>query len=329
MGGFGTFRMLARWPDLFGRGMSTVGAPGSVADQLASLRNTPIMTWNAAADELVNAQTSERMVADMTAAGIRFIHDFFPASDHLTLSTNDEYGAAAAFLGEHRANRSPPHVTYVVDPNEDSTAAGAIGDHAYWVSGLRVRDSKASPRGTIDARSAAFGEGDPEPLPIETSNGTVEGGAHGPMAYQRRERRWGAAPPLARTSKLYVRATNIASATFDGTRARVGCAPKLYLQSDGPLELGVTCVQKPPRRPPRCTSRVSLALPRVAGRPNVEVRAISRGRTLATVSGRRVLRIGFRRPTRKAFSVRLVARAGGSGPLTTVTATRGIGSCRR
>ena len=30
MGGFGTYRLLARWPDLFARGFSVVGAPGSV-----------------------------------------------------------------------------------------------------------------------------------------------------------------------------------------------------------------------------------------------------------------------------------------------------------
>jgi hypothetical protein len=41
MGGFGTYRMLARWPDLFARGFSVVGAPGTVEDQLASLPGTP------------------------------------------------------------------------------------------------------------------------------------------------------------------------------------------------------------------------------------------------------------------------------------------------
>jgi hypothetical protein len=329
MGGYGTFRLLARWPDLFGRGMATVGVPGTASDQLASLRNTPIMTWNAAGDELVPIDDTEAMVADMTAAGIRFIHDLFPTADHLTLATNDEYGGAAEFLGEHRANRSPVHVTYVVDPREDSAAAAAIGDHAYWVSGLRVRDSKAAPSGTIDARSAGFGVGDPPVLPIETSQGTLQGGSHGPMPYHRRERKWGPEPALAKTAKLFVNARNIAAASFDGTRARVGCAPKLYIQTDGPMELGTTCATAAPKRPARCTRRVSLLLPRVAARPNVEVRAISRGRTLATATGSRILRIGFRRPTRKAFSVRLVARAGGDGPLLTLTATRGVPRCTR
>ena len=71
---------------------------------------------------------------------MRFVHDLFPAADHLTLATNDEYGPQAAFLGEHRADRDPPHVSYVVDSRDDSATAQAVADHAYWVSGLRARD---------------------------------------------------------------------------------------------------------------------------------------------------------------------------------------------
>ena len=329
MGGFGTFRLLARWPDLFGRGMSTVGAPGSASDQLASLRNTPIMTWNAAGDELVNIRTSEQMVSDMQAAGVPFIHDLFPTADHLTLATNDEYGGPAEFLGEHRADRAPAHVTYVVDPNEDSGAASAVADHAYWLSGLRVRDSKASPRGTIDARSAAFGFGDAELQPLRTSAGVADGGSHGAMPYQRRERHPGAAPKLARTPKLFVRARNVATATIDGVRSRAGCSPKLYLETDGPLELALTCAEPRPRRAPRCASRASLALPRLAGRPNVEVTVTRKGKPVARATGRRIVRIAFRRATRKAHTVQVVARAGGDGPPVTLTTSRRIPACSR
>jgi hypothetical protein len=329
MGGFGTFRLLARWPDLFGRGMSTVGAPGSVGDQLRSLRNTPIMTWNSAADELVPIDTSEQMVTDMTAAGIRFDHYLFAASDHLTLSTNDQYRVPAAFLGDHRADRSPAHVTYVVDPKEDSKDARAVGDHAYWVSGLRLRDPKAEGGGTVDVRSAGFGVGDPPVLPIKTSDGTVEGGAHGPMAYHRRERDWGPAPPLARTPKLFLSTTNIQTASFDATRARVGCAPKLYVQTDGPLSLGVSCVTGVPSKPARCQSTVTLKLPRVAKRPNTKATVRSGSKTLATVKRARVLRVSFRRPTRKAFTVRIDMRSGGTGPKLALSTARRIPRCTR
>ena len=327
MGGFGTFRLLARWPDLFGRGMSTVGVPGSVSDQLASLRNTPIMTWNAAGDELVNISDSEEMVRDMTAAGIRFDHWLFPSSDHLTLASNDEYGPAAEFLGEHRADRDPAHITYVVDTSEDSTAAATVADHAYWASGLRLRDASVR-RGTFDVRSAGFGVGDPPVLDVATGSGALNGGSHGPMPYQERARRWGDAPTAGRTDKLFVKAGNIAAATLDATRARVGCAPKVYLGVDGPLDLGIDCVQKA-KRAKRCSRNVTVRLPRVAARPNVEVTARRNGRTLKNVKAGRILRISIRRPTRKAFALDFVARAGGDGPVTTLSFTRRFGSCGR
>src|SRR4051794_5401882 len=197
MGGFGTYRLLARWPDLFARGMSTVGVPGSADDQVASLRNTPIMAWNADGDELVPIDESEAAEKELAATGLRFTEWLFGASDHLTLATNDEYGPAADFLGTHRVDRDPPHVTYVVDPTEDSSAADAVGDHAYWASGLSVRDPKKSKTGTFDARSAAFGAGDPKPSGVAQSGGTLHGGAHGPMPHVSRTQTWGDAPPTA------------------------------------------------------------------------------------------------------------------------------------
>jgi hypothetical protein len=326
MGAYGTFRMLARWPDLFARGMSTVGVPGSASDQLPSLRNTPIMTWNAAGDELVPVSSSEAMVRDMTAAGLRFVHWLFPTADHLTLATNDEYGPAADFLGTHRVDRAPPHVTYVVDLGEDSAAAQARADHAYWVSGLRLRDENVSRRGTIDARSAAFGVGDPEVLPVAQSTGTLNGGAKGPMPYQQREQAWGPTPDLATTDKLFVRAQNLSAATFDARRARLSCAPKLYVGTDGPLDMTIGCTERP-KRASRCSRTVAVKLPRVAARPNVDV-SIKRGsRQLAHVKRARVLKVHLRRPTRRAFSLAVDTVAGGDGPALSLHVTRRFGAC--
>ena len=99
----------------------------------------------------------------MAALGLRLRPPPVRAADHLTLATNDEYGAGAEFLGEHRVDRNPAHVTYVVSPGSDSERGAAKADHAYWLSDLRVRDVKAARRGTIDVRSAGFGLGDRTP----------------------------------------------------------------------------------------------------------------------------------------------------------------------
>jgi len=299
MGGFGTLRLLARWPDLFSRGWAVVGAPGSIADQLPSLRNTPLMTWNAAADELVNIDTSETMVTDLTNANVRFEHLLFPGADHLSLATNDEYGLGAAFLGDHRVDRDPAHVTYVVDPREDSAKVGAVADHAYWLSGLRVRDTKAAPIAMIDVRSAAFGAGDPEVLPIASGAGTLDGGARGPMPFASRTRAFGPTASTAKADTLVVKATNVAAATVDARRAKVSCSPGIELVSDGPLDLRVACAPSP-----RCSVRrlFVITLPRLRGAQaardrytRVTVRVPGRrDRTSRLRSGRRSARVDLR-----------------------------------
>ena len=233
MGGFGTYRLMARWPDLFSRGWSVVGTPGSANDQLASLRNTPVMNWVAAGDELVNVASTERMQKDLTAAGLRYRHLLFPTADHLTLAGNDEYGDGAAWLGGARVDRDPSHVTYVVDPREDSPSVGTA-DHAYWLSGLALRDAKAAPTGTIDVRSAAGGRGVPAVLPVQTGAGVVTGGQQ-PMAYLERSQSWGEPLVEPAADRLVVTARNVGTVTIDVVRAGVTCATRLEVTTDGPL----------------------------------------------------------------------------------------------
>jgi hypothetical protein len=233
MGGFGTFRMLARWPDLFGRGFSVVGIPGTVLDQLRSLRHTPVLSWNAAGDELVNIAEQRDMVDALTAAGIRFSQWTFPGADHLTLAGNDEYSPGAAYLGTTRSRRNPSRVTYVVDPREDNANARVIADHAYWLSGLRVRGD-ASP-GTIDVRSLAFRRGSREAMPVEQGAGVLAGGQNQAMPYATETRPWGEAPAQRPRDALRIRADNVRRVVVDPARAGVSCAVRLVVRTNGPL----------------------------------------------------------------------------------------------
>ena len=179
MGGIGTYRLASRYPDLFARGFPIVGIPQAAL--VPSLRNVPIMAWNAGQDELVNLALSETGRQELSDAGIAYEQWLFNPAGHITLGNNDEYGPAADFLGSHRVDRNPPHVTYVSSPLDDFKPAGAIGDHAYWVSDVRLRDGAAE-RATVDARSLGFGIGDPPQKPLDTSSDTLEGGSHGPAA---------------------------------------------------------------------------------------------------------------------------------------------------
>jgi hypothetical protein len=232
MGGFGTYRLLARWPDLFAKGWSVVGEPQSVSDQLVSLRNTPLLAWNSTEDELVNINTSENAVKANTAAGIRFEEDKFLTADHLTLAANDEFGPGAAFLGTDRVDRNPYHVTYVVDPSEDNAAATAVADHAYWTSDLKPRKAGV---GTIDAVSAAFGVTDAKVLPVAPGAGVMTGGEIPAMAYVSRSQQWGPFGKAAKADALTLTLTNLRTATIDMARAGLTCGAKLTVKTDGPV----------------------------------------------------------------------------------------------
>jgi len=230
MGAAGTHRLLARYPDLFARGAMVAGVPRG--DELESWRNTPAMVWIGALDEGDSIAEHEESITDLAQAGLRFVFDQFPTSDHLTIAMNDEYGPLAAFLGEHRVDRDPPHVTYIVNPSADFDGAHVVADHAYWLSELHVRDPESSPTGRIDARSEAFGVGDPAPRGVETSTGVLTGGAHGPTPFLRSEQQLGPAPTTPADNALTVDVRNLDTATIDGPRAR--------LRGDQPLRLTVT-----------------------------------------------------------------------------------------
>lgn len=234
MGGFGTYRLAERYPDLFARAFSVVGE-ASPASGLPSLRNVPVLAWNATADELVPIDETIRNTQEMTADGLRYIEDVFTASDHLTLATNDEYGPAAVWLGTHQVDLDPPHVTYVVDPTEDSRLGKVVADHAYWVSGLKVR--KADAVGTIDVRSLAFGVGDPKPSGMKEGAGVLTGGTKAAIPYVQFSQTWGPTPSSPRQDALDVVTHNISRLVIDPRRARVDCAAVVHLKSDGPVRV--------------------------------------------------------------------------------------------
>jgi hypothetical protein len=231
MGGFGTYRLLARWPDLFARGFSVVGAPGSVDDQLVSLRNTPLLAWNSTEDELVNIQTSEAAVAANLAAGIRFEEDLFLTADHLTLAANDEYAPGAAFLGTHRVDLDPARVSYVVDPSEDSLLARAVADHAYWLSGLGVRGKGVA---TVDVAPPGRGLA---VTPLVEGAGALTGGEIPALVYRSRSTPGVAPSPKRHADVLVVVARNLATMAIDVRRAHVTCGVRLVVDTDGPLTI--------------------------------------------------------------------------------------------
>lgn len=248
MGGFGTYRMLARWPDLFGRGFSVVGIPGTVSDQLRSLRHNPLMTWTAAEDELVNLADQREAVDGLTEAGVRFDSWTFGTADHLTLAANDEYTPGADFLGTALSARDPRHVTYVVDAREDTAIGGVRADHAWWLSGIRSGDDTRT--GTVDARSLATRRSTPPVQRIARRPGVLTGGQNQAMGYVSESVGWG--PTLRRQprDRLRLRTTNVRRLVVDVRRAGLTCAAAVRSRTDRRLVVVLEgCDRRVVRRP--------------------------------------------------------------------------------
>ncbi len=333
MGGEGTYRLAGRWPDLFARAFPIVGPLFEDEKYVPGLRNIPVMAWYAGQDELVNPALAEQARDAMARAGLRYDWWLFSPAGHITLGNNDEYGPAAEFLGEHRVDRDPPRITYVVDGAQGEPAG--VADHAYWLSGLTLREGAGE--GRVDARSHAFGIGDAPVLAEEPTGGALEGGSHGPLPYARRTRGWGETPAIPRANRIDLVSRGVASATIDVARARVGCDVDLRIDSDVPLRVVLAGCDRAVRvgtgtTRVACSSRRSFLVHpprrvrgrRVVGRPRVVVR----GRRVPVTRDRRGrfrARVDLRGLPAGRYVVRIVSRVRGGR---VVTVRRAYRTCR-
>ncbi len=263
MGGYGTYKFATQYPDLFAAGQPVVGPPGqgiwlppnapvpggpgsNTNRMLASVRNVPFLIWNGAQDELVPVPGPVAQAQTFDDLGYRYAFDLFASADHFALAVNDSYGPAADFLGTKRVVRNPAHVTYVVNPTMDFANRDTVADHAYWLSGLRLRDASGNaPLGEVDAVSGGFGKGDPVPGSTEVGPGTLPAGNLGPLAYTERRKVWGPTPNAPKTNTVTITATNLSRIVVHPRRARIDCRAQLDVTTDGPVTIAIAgCKRK-------------------------------------------------------------------------------------
>ncbi len=254
MGGYGTYKFTSQFPDLFARAQPTVGPPAlgvwvppapptggeqSLTERmLGSVRNVPFLIWDETTDELVPIAGVLKQIEKLDSLGYRYEFDQFQAGEHLTLSLNDEYAPAAAFLGTETVDRNPSHVTYVYNPTMDFPADGTSSGHAYWVYGVTLREGGgAAPLGTVDVRSEGFGKGDPAAGETTHGAGVLTGGTIPAIPYTSQAKAWGPAPAEASADALQITATNVSSFTIDAKRAKIDCKAALHVSTDGPLQV--------------------------------------------------------------------------------------------
>jgi pimeloyl-ACP methyl ester carboxylesterase len=258
MGGYATWKFASQYPDLFAAAQPTVGptvlgteytglTPPTAGEstntihQLASLRNIPFLIWVASSDEIVPTAGTITNARQMDALGYRYEYDAFAPAEHLTLAVNDQFAPAASFLDDTTVNLDPPHVTYAYNPTMDFPADGTTAGHAYWLSGITLRDTSGDPPiGTVDVRSHGFGVGDALPSPTTATPGALPPGNLGVLSYAGTKKTWGPAPAEPIADELDIGATNVKALTIDPTRAQADCNARLNVTTDGPLAVTLT-----------------------------------------------------------------------------------------
>jgi hypothetical protein len=233
MGGIGTFQLGEQFPDLFGKAFSISGTDDTGMPE--NLRNLPIHMWNMVADEEVPIDGPEQTASSLDSLGYRYELDEFTPGEHNTFALNDEYGPAAAYLADTTLERDPSHVTFSIDPSLSFTRYGLVANHAYWVSGLTVRN--AGSRGSIDAFSHAAGTGDPSPSGEQHGAGVLTGGMLPAIGYVRQYQTWGQVPRTKASDTLDIRASNLATAKIAPGRAGLDCRARVKVVTDGPLRI--------------------------------------------------------------------------------------------
>jgi hypothetical protein len=286
--------------------------------------------WNGAADELVGPELYLPTAQRLDELGYRYELDVFAPGEHNSLAINDEFDQAAAFLGTAEVDRDPPHVTFVANPALDLPDFGYVSDHAYWLSGVKLRD-EAGGTGRIDVLSHGFGAAEPAPTATQAGAGTVTGGYFLPeYPFTRQFKEWGPGPPAGKADVLDVSASNVRTVTVDAKRARVTCAAKLMTETDGPLDVVLGgcggAAKLPDAR--RCIDRrkFTFRLHHARGARVVRVVAYVNGKRVKRVRGRNIRRITLKRLPRRKFTVRIVSTQNTGSKLISVRKYKG---CRK
>ena len=231
MGAGGTFKLAERWPDLFARGFAAAAIPrtgGAEGQHLDALHHVPTMVWIGAADGTTVDQQNA-ILAELDAQDLPHAFWQFPTSDHLTLATNDEWRPAVDFLSGAMIDPNPPRIRYVVDPRNDHADTGVVADHAFWLSAIRTA---AGQPGVLDVRSEGLGIAEQPVDAPTTTQGTVDGGYHGPMAYQATT----VAPPERAAAPaadvLHMTLRGVTRVTVDLDRAGLTCGGQAQVDTD-------------------------------------------------------------------------------------------------
>ncbi|MFG5407747.1 hypothetical protein ABXN37_06090 [Piscinibacter sakaiensis] len=268
-GGNGAWKQALSFPDLYAaaiphvpcpsggtayNGSNAPGGAGTFAHPMIdSLRHVPVIVSAGESDATCawNGAMGNMAIRDkLDALGYRYEFWSFPGMGHqfAMQACNGISAKPCAYtfqqdfldgLGSSLKRAvNPSRVTYVTSDALNEPMFGFEGDHAYWVSGVKVRDVAAN-YGKVDVKSHGLGLADP--VPGATAKVTASDYALGQSISYHTYNRWSKtlAAPVAVPARdeVDVAAQNVAQVVIDGVRAKLSCNAKINLTSDGPTRV--------------------------------------------------------------------------------------------
>ena len=269
MGGYGTYKFATQYPDLFARAQprrraaraGRLGAaraaaarrcrPATPTGCSASVRTRPLPDLGrrrGRAGAGRRARPPRRRPSTTSATATSSTSSRAPTTSRSRSTTSTRRSPTSSARTRSIATRRTSR--YVVNPTMDFPERGTVADHAYWLSGLSLRDATGgAPLGRVDARSEAFGRGDPaaEPDP-DRQPATLDGGNLGRCPSPSSKKTWGNAPHTPAHDVLHLDAQNLARADRPSRHAPSSPATRqLDVTTDGPLT--VTLARLRPHAP--------------------------------------------------------------------------------
>lgn len=245
MGGVGTFRMGALYPDLWSVAVPIIGyARSAVVPLLPNFENLNILQINGALDPLIDFDLAQGTTDFLDGYGLQFRAWMLDNRGHE--AGGYAYDCVYRDLGNYVRVANPARVRYTVDPAmsvvDPATGLNLVHDRAYWVSGMAVAYPNLA--GVIDAHSRALPqrgidrvvstderyEGDDAGRDLCGPNPAITTGD----TWRYRAKEWIFGAELPRENTLEVTLTNLAAATFDLARAGLagGVAANLQVTTD-------------------------------------------------------------------------------------------------
>ena len=244
MGGYGTYRFAALYPDRFAGFIAWVGALSgggnkgiSTLDFFGNLRQVPGAMLYSGEDELVNVSSYLNIQARTEELGYESILYFHPGAEHLTYAALDDWNKESNWSAGRVRQTQPKQVTYRTYPFVWNESLGVIHDRAYWVSQIRGRNTGSGQYVDVDVTTAACGG----TLPAMTRT-TPDPVGSDPVPWTAQEFLTTGSTPVAQDHTIEATLANVASLQIDTSDFTGACiaADEISYQitTDGPVQFG-------------------------------------------------------------------------------------------